>query len=107
MVNQPEFPYAYAGREPDPRLLIDLLRGRGWVTCRTIQKEAGITDRAVRNLAHHSKGQIISGQQGYKLTQEATIEEIQRASNWLRSQANEMRSRALQIDRVYHSRVPV
>ena len=54
-----------------------------------------------------SEGRIISGQKGYKLTVDATIQEVQHAAAWLRHQATEMNNRALQIDRVYHRKQPL
>lgn len=63
-------------------------------------------DRRVRAIAAESKGQILSypGSPGYKLTREATIEEIQTATNKLRHQAKEMIGRSVEIERIYHNR---
>lgn len=104
MIEQAELPLTFSASKarPDPARLMQFLRGREWTTAREIFNRSGITDRQARSLAAASEGQIISGQRGYKLTQEATIEEVQHAAGWLRSQANEMTHRALEIDRVYH-----
>lgn len=88
----------------DPRPLIEALRGRGWMRAADLARALRANDRRIRQLANLAAGRVISGQQGYKLTAEATMEEIDRASAWLRSQAKEMTHRALQIDRVYHAR---
>lgn len=47
------------------------------------------------------KGQIISGQRGYKLTVEASLEEI-RDTDWLKSQGRKMIKRWVKIQRVAH-----
>lgn len=75
------------------------LRGRGWVKAKDFPRIW--TERKIRALANASEGRIISGQRGYRLTREATIEEVRQASTWLRHQAEEMRRRALEIDRIY------
>jgi hypothetical protein len=90
--------------------LIRLLNDEGWRTAAEIQFTAKLegyhwSDRKIRAIANASEGQVISGQSGYKLTRQATIEEVQRASAWLRHQSDEMTSRALQIDRVYHREI--
>ena len=54
-------------------------------------------NRALRVIAERSKGQIISGQKGYKLTKFATTEEIDHAERWLLSQASKMKDRAREI----------
>lgn len=83
-------------------LLIQALAGRGWMNAKQLSRELGLSDRAIRAAAHASDGQVISGQKGYKLTREATIEEVQHAAGWLRHQAKEMSQRAIEIDIVYH-----
>lgn len=83
--------------------LITTLSGRGWMTRRQLEALTSFSDRTLRALANASDGQIISGQQGYRLTREATVEEIKHAANWLKHQATEMTRRALQIERVRHS----
>ena len=94
----------------DVALLVEVLCGAGWLTAS--QVIAGIyeghglkwTDRKVRAAANGSKGQVISGQDGYKLTKEASMEEIAHAASWLRHQANQMIERAVEIDRVYYAK---
>ena len=56
-----------------------------------------------REIGAIANGRIISGQKGYCLTSEATLEEVRHALFWLRSQAHEMTRRALQIDRILHT----
>ena len=94
----------------DLDLLIYILTGKGWMTAKCIWKEAWYchklwSKRHIRAIASNSQGQIISGQNGYRLTRESTIEEVQHASAWIRHQAAQMQTRALQIDRVYHRKI--
>ena len=91
----------------DIALLVSILSGRGWTKADRLSQlviEHGLkwNDRKIRSVAHASKGHIISGQKGYKLTAEASPSKIQHASAWLRHQANEMNSRACEIDRVFN-----
>lgn len=81
--------------EDDVENLCRLLAGRGWVLARNV--DLGCSDRYIRALANASKGRIISGQLGYKLTREATAEECAHAENWLRHQAKAMMDRAMAI----------
>lgn len=82
------------------------LQGCGWMTRRQLCARYDYTDRELRRLAEHSNGDIISGQQGYRLTHEATIDEVNHAEAWLLSQAAKMRERALEI-RLARNRRPV
>ena len=77
----------------------------GWVTARQIRSELGLHDRVCRELAEESEGQILSGQEGYKLTRLATPEECDRAAAWLKSQGRKMLRRAIRIQRVHHQRL--
>lgn len=98
--------------EVDPAEVLALesvLMGRGWMTAANVMiyAESGRrkwTDRCLRAIAHASHGAIISGQKGYKLTREATLEEVQHSAAWLRNQAKSMLNRAVEIDRVYHKK---
>lgn len=62
-----------------------------------------LSDRACRQIAENSKGQVLSGQLGYKLTKFATNEEIDHAERWLLSQARHMTERAVQIRKCRNS----
>lgn len=88
----------------DERLavLLDMLDGRGWITSREIRLAKHWDDRTIRALAASSDGQILSGQRGYKLTRQATPEELHHATHWLESQAREMSNRACAIRRRWH-----
>ena len=86
-------------------LLLHVLRGRGWTPARVLGHELGVDDRAVREAASRSTGHVISGQRGYHLTREASLEDVEQATRWLRSQGAAMQRRAYQIDRVRHGRI--
>ena len=98
---QAELPLKYrTDTRVDPEPLIAALTGQGWVLANRLGQ---FSDRKLRAMAAASNGRIISGQKGYCLTSEATLEEVRHASFWLRSQAHEMTRRALQIDRILHT----
>lgn len=101
---QIDFESAYKTDADDPRLdtMLDYLNNRGWVNAREFKQRFTWSDRTTRMLAAASNGQILSGQQGYKLTRQATPEELHHATAWLDSQANEMSLRARAIRRVWH-----
>jgi hypothetical protein len=92
-----------------------VLEGAGWLTAEDVAQvlflhaEEGVTEahkRRIRAIANASDGRILSypGSKGYKLTRQATVEEINTATAKLRHQAGEMHQRALEIDRVYHGK---
>lgn len=119
MIAQPELfpPEAPIVSDQEVQLLITVLTGRDWMRASQIantpefierferSKQSNI-ERKIRAIANQTEGFVISypGSPGYKLTLEATIEEIQIATASLRHQAGEMAKRALQIDRVYHGK---
>jgi len=84
------------------QLLTILNSAPDWLKAKTLTQMTSFDDRKLRAIASASRGQIISGQRGYRLTRHATIEEIDRCYSALISQSNAMTERALQIQRVYH-----
>ncbi len=54
----------------------------------------GLDDRTVRAIAERSRGCIVSSQVGYRLTQHATLREVRRSADSLRSQARKLLARA-------------
>lgn len=104
-MTQPTFWELPANNE---RLLVaavtDLLHGSGWQTAKQL-KPFGYNDRTLRAIASASHGQIISGQKGYALISEATVEEANHAAAWLEHQARAMTQRAYEIRRAMHTRV--
>jgi hypothetical protein len=97
-------PRAYQTDADDPRVaaLLDLLSDRGWLSGREIRERKGWDERTIRLLAAASDGQILSGQKGYKLTRQATPDELHHATAWLESQAKQMSQRACAIRRRWH-----
>jgi hypothetical protein len=79
-----------------------LANASGWLKARDLMTLLDFDDRKLRALANASRGTVISGQRGYRLTRHATIEEIDRCTAMLRSQSKAMDQRALEISRVYH-----
>lgn len=75
-----------------------------WMTRRQLERLTGLDDRVIRMVAEQSKGRVISGQSGYRLTKFASVEEIDHAERWLLSQANKMRERAVEIRRARNGR---
>lgn len=86
----------------DSRRLMIALKGRGWVLRAQLEDRLGWTDRRIRKAASDSAGHVISGNAGYRLTREASPEEIRHARARLRSQAREELRRFIQIGRVAH-----
>jgi hypothetical protein len=74
-----------------------LAHAAGWTTAGGLRVLTNYSDREIRAIAAASRGRIISGQRGYRLTAEATIEEVNHAEAWLRSQAACMLKRAYEI----------
>lgn len=88
--------------------LLRLLDAKGWQTAAQVCGWAAYdgldwTDRKIRQIANASAGRVISGQRGYKLTSQASEEEVHHAAAWLRHQSSEMTHRANEIDRAYQS----
>lgn len=76
-------------------LIYALSHGR-WATAKELAQIA--SERRLRAIANASRGRIIGGQLGYKLSALATIDEIKHACNWLRHQARLMMDRANEIE---------
>lgn len=89
----------------DVEQLILELRGCGWCTARRLARLwPHWDDRTIRAMASASAGRIISGQKGYALIEEATVEEVRHAAAWLRHQGNQMIRRAHEIEQAMHTR---
>ena len=61
--------------------MIASLRGAGWLTAKQLGADRESDKRILRAIAEASEGQIISGQKGYKLTLEATPEDVNNPSH--------------------------
>lgn len=81
-----------------------LLRGRGWVTRKLIERATGWDEKFIRDVAHASEGRIISGNKGYKLFAECTPEEFSAARGRLKSQVDRMNERIIAMDKMWHRR---
>ena len=97
---------------PNVELLCKYLRGLDWQTASEILSAWGqlVTDhnrRWLRALAAKSGGRVAGGQRGYKLTKEMTNEEFNHWRNWMTSQADEMRRRVIEADRIWYARKPI
>ena len=84
--------------------LEEWLRGRGWVLARDILVANGMaaTDahrRWLRALAEQS-AEIASGQAGYALVTEISVEEIRHTATWYISQAKKMIRRGIALQRL-------
>lgn len=90
--------------DQDVAQLIAALSGRGWIKAKALALTLGCDDRTIRARANASEGRIVSGQQGYALIESVTVEEANRAANWLEHQAKEMARRAAEIRRAMHRR---
>jgi hypothetical protein len=88
--------------DADVAALTRVLARRGWATARELRAAGGWSDRELRALAHASAGRVISGQRGYCLIEEATVEEARHAAAWLRHQAEAMLRRSAEIERALH-----
>ena len=84
--------------------LITALRGRGWVRRRVLARELLMSERRFRAIAHASGGQIIGSDNGYRLTLEATPDDLRAATGRIRAQIAQELHRILEIERVWHAR---
>ena len=111
-------PSLFASKAPrvsgeDVARLIAFLDGLGWVTAAHLvgthdwndAHGRSWTDRDLRAIAAASQGRIISGQRGYSLTTSASVEDVNHAIAWLRSQSRSMSTRANEIQQVLNRRL--
>lgn len=78
------------------RFLTELSDGV-WHTRAELEARLHTSARVIRMCAEHSKGRVISDQQGLKLTRFATTDELDHAEAWLISQGRRMIDRAREI----------
>jgi hypothetical protein len=91
MIEQMSFDYKAS---PGGSFLRDALRFRGWVTARMLMPLVDRTDRELRAEAEASQGEIVTGNKGYCLLDEAGDDEAEHAAARLESQARKMIARA-------------
>lgn len=88
-----------------PRL-IDLLKDGAWHHRDYLATKLYCSVRAIRDAANQSKGEIISANDGLKLTRCCTQEEYDEAIGRFTSQIHEMTLRVLATKQVWESRCP-
>lgn len=81
-----------------------LLSGRGWIKSAALcDLDTRLTARSIRALAETAGGKIIScPAKGYKLTREATADEVQHALADLHSRARKLLDREVSTRKAYH-----
>ena len=84
--------------------LLAYLIGREWQTRKQLRAGLGFTARECRLGRQHSKGRVIMGQQGFKASCNATLDELRICANTLNSQAMVMNKEASEIYGVLHGR---
>lgn len=102
--------------EPNPiphttkQMITHLLYGN-WMNSKRLYQSGLFSDmslsnarRHMRECAENSQGMIISGQRGYKLTKQASQDEVHHCHNRLRKQARLMRHRADEIMNYFYDR---
>lgn len=102
--------------EPNPipkatRKMMTQLLHNDWVNSKRLYESGLFSDmslgnarRHMRDAAENSQGMIISGQRGYKLTKQATQDEVHHCYNRLRRQACLMMHRADEIMNYFNDR---
>ncbi|HMJ88762.1 MAG TPA: hypothetical protein VK530_03040 [Candidatus Acidoferrum sp.] len=92
--------------------LVKLLDGRDWILAADILTEMQKpvnegNKRWLRALADASCGRIAGGQRGYRLVTAMTQQEYNTWRNGMNHQADEMKRRVIEADRVFYARTPV
>lgn len=85
--------FAVKPTQDDVENFVLLLAGRGWVHSRILRQELNVSRRHVCALAESSEGRVLSGNQGYRLTAEATKEELEKCVNKQLAQARQTQKR--------------
>lgn len=87
----------------DVGALMEWLRGRGWVKAKQIEQVFTTwSERHIRAIASDSQGRILSSTHGYKLTIEATADELRAGTAPWRSQVKTMTQRIIDTEHVWH-----
>lgn len=82
-----------------------VLSGRGWIKSAAIcEVEPRLTPRSIRALAERAGGEIIScPAKGYRLTREATADEVRHALADLHSRARKLLDREVRTSQTWHA----
>lgn len=105
MTSQPSLFRAKAPKvsDQDVQWMLRALDGRGWVTAKQLKDFA--PDRWLRAIASASQGRIVSGQRGYAVTSQASVEDATHAADWLAHQGIAMIRRSKEIRAVVNGRL--
>ena len=87
----------------DTDRLLAALQGRGWVLRSELARELGLSIRAVRIAANEAQGAILAGNEGLKLTLEASQDELEECVGRFRSQVSAMTERIVKTREVWNS----
>jgi hypothetical protein len=87
-----------------PAQLVNALRFGMWRHREDLARTLGVSVRQIREAAHDCKGQVLSSQDGLKLTVCATSAELDAAIGRARSQVSEMTNRIVQTLAVWEAR---
>lgn len=85
---------------PSNPLIDFLLKQLGWTPASVVTLATGLKPREIRDLASKSGGFVLSSDQGYKLTTNATADEIRACVARLRAHAAAEVLKAEQIEKV-------
>lgn len=81
--------------------LLYALKGRGWVTRETLASELRINVRILRDAANQAHGAVLAGNDGLKLTCEASQDELEDCLGRFRSQVSAMTIRIVETREVW------
>lgn len=85
-----------------PAKLVNALRLGTWRHREELARVLSVSVRQIRDAAHQSRGEILSSQNGLKLTVCATQDELDEAVGRARSQVSEMTNRIVATLDVWH-----
>jgi len=90
--------------EEQVRMVVDFVRGKGWVKGAVICAALAIDERRIRAIAEFSDGRILSGPgcPGYRLFTGDALADADLAASRLESQGKRMIHRAIAIRRRFH-----
>ena len=83
--------------------LLTALQGRGWVKRADLALELGLSVREVRIAANEAQGAILAGNDGLKLTLEASQDEVDECCGRFSSQVSAMTTRIVETRAVWES----
>lgn len=87
-----------------PAQLIKALAHGEWRLREDLARSLGVSVRQIRDAAHECKGEVVSSQNGLKLTVCCTEAEYQEFAGRFASQVHEMTIRLVQTEKVWRER---